>query len=258
MAAASSPSSAPAKKQKKWLRGNNKVSWCLHCPLPIHPLLGFFLRCLARPWSPDGEMHGMRVVFLPSHHHDDSDASCLKNRLIGSNLAAQIKSDGDVLIAMWRQLIHRYLGEARAALAAAAQDTEDGDDAAAAALGLVSLALEMSPRAEAALELRARALLTLRRYRDVADMLRDYIPSCGKSCSGDDATTSSSSSSCSSGSSGSGDLAAASRVELLSPDRDRSDAGAGAARFLCFDVSELKRRLVAGFSRNSNTEAQWR
>ncbi|PUZ73555.1 hypothetical protein GQ55_2G483600 [Panicum hallii var. hallii] len=178
MAAASSPSSAPAKKQKKWLRGNNK-------------------------------------------------------------------------------LIHRYLGEARAALAAAAQDTEDGDDAAAAALGLVSLALEMSPRAEAALELRARALLTLRRYRDVADMLRDYIPSCGKSCSGDDATTSSSSS-CSSGSSGSGDLAAVSRVELLSPDRDRSDAGAGAARFLCFDVSELKRRLVAGFSRNSNTEAQWR
>ena len=40
----------------------------------------------------------------------------------------------------------------------------------------------------------------LRRYRNVADMLRDYIPSCvGKSCSGsgDDATTSSSS--CSSG-----------------------------------------------------------
>ncbi|RLN32879.1 uncharacterized protein C2845_PM03G17010 [Panicum miliaceum] len=177
MAAASSPSSAPAKKHNKWLRGNNKVT-------------------------------------------------------------------------------DRYLGEARAALAAAAQDTEDGDNAAAAALGLVSLALEMSPRAEAALELRARALLALRRYRDVADMLRDYIPSCGKSCSGDDATISSSSSS--SCSSGSGDLTAASRVELLSPDRDRSDAGAGAARFLCFDVSELKRRLVAGFSRNSNTEAQWR
>ncbi|KAG2639219.1 uncharacterized protein LOC120662242 [Panicum virgatum] len=177
-AAASSPSPAPAaKKQNKWLRGNNKV-------------------------------------------------------------------------------IDRYLGEARAALAAAAQqDTEDGDDAAAAALGLVNLVLEMSPRAEAALELRARALLALRRYRDVADMLRDYIPSCGKSCcSGDDATTTTTSS-CSSGS---GDLAAASRMELLSPDRDRSDAGAAAARFLCFDVSELKRRLVAGFSRSSNTEAQWR
>jgi hypothetical protein len=47
-----------------------------------------------------------------------------------------------------------YLGEARAALAAAAQDT---DDAAAAALGLVTAALEMTPRAEAALELRARS-----------------------------------------------------------------------------------------------------
>jgi hypothetical protein len=47
-----------------------------------------------------------------------------------------------------------YLGEARAALAAAAQDT---DDAAAAALGLVTVALEMTPRAEAVLELRARS-----------------------------------------------------------------------------------------------------
>ncbi|KAL6657234.1 hypothetical protein ACP70R_005014 [Stipagrostis hirtigluma subsp. patula] len=156
-----------------------------------------------------------------------------------------------------KKVIDRYLDEARAALAAAAQDTEDGDDAAAAALGLASAALEMSPRAEAALELRARALLALRRYRDVAEMLRDYIPSCGKSCSGEDATSSSSSSS--SCSSGSDELAAVSRTELLSPGRDRSDSGAGASRFLCcFDVSEMKRRLVAGFFKNSNAEAQWR
>ncbi|XP_062188766.1 uncharacterized protein LOC133892042 [Phragmites australis] len=157
-----------------------------------------------------------------------------------------------------KKVIGRYLGEARAALAAAAQDDEGGDDAATAALGLVAAVLDMSPRVEAALELRARALLALRRYRDVADMLSDYIPSCGKSCSGDEATSSSffSSSSCSSGS---GDLAAASRNELLSRGRDRSDAGAGASRFLCcFDVSELKRRLVAGFSKNSSGDAQWR
>lgn len=147
------------------------------------------------------------------------------------------------------------LGEARAALAAAVEDNESGDDAAAAALGLVGVALEMSPRMEAALEIRARALFALRRYRDVADMLRDYIPSCSKSCSGDDTTTSSSSS-CSSGS---GDLGAASRAELLSPGRDRSDAGAGASRFLCcFDVSELKRRVVSGLCKNSNAETQWR
>ncbi|TVU37123.1 hypothetical protein EJB05_10419 [Eragrostis curvula] len=157
-----------------------------------------------------------------------------------------------------RKVIDKYIDEARSALAAAAQvDTEDGDDAAAAALGLVTAALEMAPRAEAAHELQARALLALRRYRDVADLLRDYIPSCGKSCSGDDVTSSSSSSS--SCSSGSGDYVAASRVDLLSPGRDLSVAGAGAARFLCcFDVFDLKRRLVAGFSRNSSAEAQWR
>ncbi|EAY94589.1 hypothetical protein OsI_16365 [Oryza sativa Indica Group] len=33
---------------------------------------------------------------------------------------------------------------------------------------------------EAALELRACSLLAFRRYRGVADMLRDYIPSCTK------------------------------------------------------------------------------
>ena len=141
-------------------------------------------------------------------------------------------------------MVDRYLGEARAALAAAAQDTEDADDAAAAALGLVTVALEMSPRAEAALELRARALLALRRYRDVADMLCDYIPSgCAKSCSADDATTASSSSSCSSGSG----------ADLLSPDHDRPDTG----RFLCcLDVFGLKRRLIATFS--SIHAHQWR
>uniref|UniRef100_A0ACD5WNL5 Uncharacterized protein n=1 Tax=Avena sativa TaxID=4498 RepID=A0ACD5WNL5_AVESA len=155
-----------------------------------------------------------------------------------------------------RQVIKQYIGEARAALDAAAQGGDGGDDAAAgAALGLVAAALEMSPRMEAALELRARALLALRRYRDVADMLRDYIPSCGKSCAGDD-STSSSSSSCSSGS---GDLASASRAGLLSPGRDVSVSGTGASRFLCcFDVSEIKRRLVAGISRSSNDETQWR
>ncbi|CAM0145063.1 unnamed protein product [Urochloa decumbens] len=135
------------------------------------------------------------------------------------------------------KVIDRYLEEARAALAVAAE-ADDGDDAAAAAaLGLVSLALEMSPRSEAALELRARALLALRRYRDVADMLRDYIPSCACASKADD----SSSSSCSSGD------------PILSPGRDRSDA----TGFLCcFDASELKRRLFSK-TKSSGTD-QWR
>ncbi|KAM0895334.1 hypothetical protein ACQ4PT_023909 [Festuca glaucescens] len=157
-----------------------------------------------------------------------------------------------------RKVIKRYISEARAALeAAAAQGGDAGDESAAeAALGLVAAALEVSPRMEAALELRARALLALRRYRDVAEMLRDYIPSCGKAFAGDDSTASS----LSSCSSWSGDLACASRAGLLSPCRDISVSGAaGASRFLCcFDVSEIKRRVVAGISRSSNAETQWR
>ncbi|KAG8099028.1 hypothetical protein GUJ93_ZPchr0013g34052 [Zizania palustris] len=158
-----------------------------------------------------------------------------------------------------KHIIGEYLGEARAALAAACQEAEGGDDAAAAAaLGLVDAALELSPRMEAALELRARALLVLRRYRDIADMLRDYIPSCTKAYSGDDTstTTSSSSSSCSSGSS---DFAAASRAGLLSPGRDHSYVGSVATRFLCgFDISDLKHRVIVGFSKNTGADTQWR
>ncbi|PWZ07685.1 hypothetical protein Zm00014a_042543 [Zea mays] len=156
-----------------------------------------------------------------------------------------------------RQVIDKYLREARKILAAAPEGGGGGD--AAAALGLVDAALELSPRMEAALELRARALLALRRYREVAEMLRDYIPSCGKSCSGEDTSSSSSASLLSTGS---GDLGTISRAKLLSPDRHRSDDAEPDARpvrfFRCFDVSELKRRVLAGLSKNPNTDTQWR
>uniref|UniRef100_I1PMD5 Uncharacterized protein n=2 Tax=Oryza glaberrima TaxID=4538 RepID=I1PMD5_ORYGL len=81
-----------------------------------------------------------------------------------------------------KQIIGNYLIEARAAFAAAAPlNGECGDHSAATtALGLVEAVLELSPRMEAALELRACSLLAFRRYRSVADMLRDYIPSCTK------------------------------------------------------------------------------
>ncbi|XP_047086571.1 uncharacterized protein LOC124698093 isoform X1 [Lolium rigidum] len=159
-----------------------------------------------------------------------------------------------------RKVIDRYLREARSILAAAAPESGGGD--AVAALGLVDAALDLSPRMEAALELRARALLALRRYREVAEMLRDHIPSCGKSCASGEDTSSSSSTSSSLSSSSSGDLGATSRAKLLSPDRHRSDAAeadAGTARnFRCFDVSELKRRVLAGLSKNPSTDTQWR
>uniref|UniRef100_A0A0E0I5Z7 J domain-containing protein n=1 Tax=Oryza nivara TaxID=4536 RepID=A0A0E0I5Z7_ORYNI len=154
-----------------------------------------------------------------------------------------------------KQIIGDYLAEARAALAAAAAASLDGEggehSAATAALGLVEAVLEMSPRMEAALELRARSLLALRRYRAVADMLRDYIPSCTKPCSADDTSSSSSSSSSS--------CSSASRTDLLSPARDRSDAASAASRFLCcFDISDLKHRVLAGFSKNTSADTQWR
>jgi len=115
------------------------------------------------------------------------------------------------------QVIDKYLREARAILAAA---PEAGGGDAVAALGLVDAALELSPRMEAALELRARAL----RW--------DYIPICGKACSGDDTSSSSSSAAAPLLSSGSGDLGTISRVKLLSPDRHRSDDAEPARPFL--------------------------
>ncbi|GJN10611.1 hypothetical protein PR202_ga28719 [Eleusine coracana subsp. coracana] len=131
-----------------------------------------------------------------------------------------------------KKVIDGYIADARLALSAA-QASEDGDDSAAAALGLASAALEMSPRAEAAQEVHARALLLLRRYRDVADLLRDYIPSCK---SGDDSTSSFSSSS--SSSSGSG--------VLLSPERSGTC-------WSLLDVLELKRRLFSSWSWTSSS-----
>jgi len=44
------------------------------------------------------------------------------------------------------------------------------------ALRLLDEALAISPTSDQALELRARSLLCLRRFKDVADMLQDYIP----------------------------------------------------------------------------------
>lgn len=45
------------------------------------------------------------------------------------------------------------------------------------ALNLLDFALELWPKCEKALELKARALLYLRRFKDVASMLEEYIPS---------------------------------------------------------------------------------
>jgi hypothetical protein len=65
----------------------------------------------------------------------------------------------------------------------------------------------------------------------------------------------------------SGDLGTISRAKLLSPDRHRSDDAEPDARpfccfpvrsFRCFDISDLKRRVLTSLSKNPNTYTQGR
>lgn len=114
-----------------------------------------------------------------------------------------------------------------------------------AALSLLDSALALSPGLEAAIELKARSLLCLRRFREVADMLRDYIPSY-KTVPDDDSSTSSSTS---------GDPSKE-RAKLLSPNEQKADDGDRS--FSCFSVSDLKRKVMATFTRSCEKEAQWR
>lgn len=120
-------------------------------------------------------------------------------------------------------------------------------------MALLDAALSLCPRHEEALELKARSLLFLRRFRDVADMLQHYIPSYRLS-SDDDSNTSLSSDNSSSAAA----VAARERAQLLPSVADEDDGRFGPGGFRCFSVSELKRKLVAGLSRNSDREGPWR
>ncbi|KAG0496469.1 hypothetical protein HPP92_001160 [Vanilla planifolia] len=142
-----------------------------------------------------------------------------------------------------RKLLHKHICEARSLIA-----TQDPRDV-AAAVGVLDAALSLSPRLEVALELKARSLLFLRRFRDIADMLQDYIPSYRISVAvGDD----SSSNSLSSSGSGGASTDVRERAKLLHVEED------GNRSFRCFSISDLKRKVVAGLQRGSGSEAQWR
>ncbi|KAF3495392.1 hypothetical protein DY000_02056899 [Brassica cretica] len=118
--------------------------------------------------------------------------------------------------------------------------SEEQNDA-ASAIHILDAALSISPRSEIALELKARALLFLRRYKDVANMLQDYIPSL-KLAAKDEEGSSSSSSQLS--------------RKLLSPNRDSSSSS---APFTCLSLSDLKEKVMAGICRNGDKEKQqWR
>ncbi|KAE8660581.1 TMEM205 protein [Hibiscus syriacus] len=70
-----------------------------------------------------------------------------------------------------RKLVDKYIKDAKRLVAT------QGEDEIASALNLLDAALALSPSFEIALELKARSLLYLRHFRDVVDMLQDYIPS---------------------------------------------------------------------------------
>ncbi|MCO5595793.1 hypothetical protein L7F22_049841 [Adiantum nelumboides] len=70
-----------------------------------------------------------------------------------------------------RKLAEKYISHAKHLLSS--QDPADVHSA----LSLLDAALKLFPHWDKALELKARALLCLRRFKDVANMLHDFIPS---------------------------------------------------------------------------------
>ncbi|EEF47285.1 heat shock protein binding protein, putative [Ricinus communis] len=150
-----------------------------------------------------------------------------------------------------RKVVYKYIKDARNLIAT----QEHGDIA--SALNLLDAALALSPRLEVALELKARSLLYLRRFKDVADMLQDYIPSLkmGNNNNSDDSGSVSSDSS----SSSSSQQLSRERVKLLTSDSSSSaDSEDKDPTFKCFSVSDLKKKVMAGLCKNCDKEGQWR
>ncbi|OIW12989.1 hypothetical protein TanjilG_15438 [Lupinus angustifolius] len=135
-----------------------------------------------------------------------------------------------------RKIVEKYLKDARNLIA-----TQEENEI-ASALNIVEAALAIYPRLEQALELRARSLLYLRRFKEVADMLQDYIPSL-KMANDDSGSVSSDSSS---------QTLSREGVNLLSYSVERDQS------FKCFSISELKKKVMAGLSKNYEKEGHWR
>lgn len=139
-------------------------------------------------------------------------------------------------LSFFNQIVDKYMKEAKNLIAS--KDPNDVESA----LSLLESALSVSPRYELALELKARSLLYLRRFKDVADMLHDYIPSL--KFSGEDSGIGSSESSRES-------------VSLLN-ELPSHGGVSGDSSFKCFSVSDLKKKVMAGLSKNCNEQGQWR
>lgn len=141
-----------------------------------------------------------------------------------------------------RKIVDKYIKDAKFLIA-----TQEPDEI-ASAVNLLDAALALLPRFELALELKARSLLYLRRFKDVADMLQDYIPSLKMPA---DETSSSSTSSSGSSDNSSSSQFSRERMKLLS-------SGSDEPSFKCFSVSDLKKKVMAGLCKNCDKEGQWR
>lgn len=164
------------------------------------------------------------------------------------------------------QIVEKYIKDARALMVTREQSNI------ASAMNLLDAALSLSPRLEEALELKARSLLHLRRFRDVADMLQDYIPSLRiasenpSSSSSSSSPSSSPSFSCLSLSSYNNTSSLRLCIEgvKLLPSRnsfadDNSPAPASWDDSLkCFSVPDLKRKVKGSFWKSFQKDCHWR
>ncbi|KAA8543038.1 hypothetical protein F0562_021467 [Nyssa sinensis] len=142
-----------------------------------------------------------------------------------------------------RKIVDKYVKDARILIA-----TQEQSEI-ASALNLLDAALALSPRLELAFELKARSLLYLRRFKDVADMLQDYIPSL-KMASDDSSSLSFDNSS---------QQLSRERVKLLSSNNSSGDSlESDLLSFKCFSVSDFKKKIMAGLRKDYEKEGQWR
>ncbi|XAR58383.1 hypothetical protein NMG60_11013766 [Bertholletia excelsa] len=142
-----------------------------------------------------------------------------------------------------RKIVDKYLKDARVLI-----ETREHSEI-QSAVSLLDAALAISPRLELALELKARSLLFLRRFKDVADMLQDHIPSV--KMAGDDTSSVSSD--------GSSQHLSKERVKLLSSNNSLDESvDHGRPSCKCFSVSDLKKKLMAGLCKNCDKQGQWR
>ncbi|OVA02554.1 DnaJ domain [Macleaya cordata] len=139
-----------------------------------------------------------------------------------------------------RKIVDKYVKDARVLIATQEQSEITS------ALNLLDAALALSPRLETALELKARSLLYLRRFKEVANMLQEYIPSV-KMVSEESSLSSENSQQLS-----------RERVKLLSDNSSSSDSSDKDPSFKCFSVSDLKKKVMAGLYKNCEKEGQWR